>query len=71
MIGNGMTKINKKLERKYGVINMFKLTLLKTDDTIEDHHFKHEPTFQDMYPLINYFVTFFKYISRYIYEKKT
>jgi len=47
-----MTKINKKLERIFGVINMFKLTLLKTDDTIEEHHFKHEPTFQDMYPLI-------------------
>ena len=31
---------------------MFKLTLLKTDDTIEHHHFKHEPTFDDMYPLI-------------------
>ena len=25
MIGNGMMKINKKLERKYGVINMFRI----------------------------------------------
>ena len=37
MIGNGMTKINKKLERKYGVINMAKgdmMLPIKTDKDI-------------------------------------
>lgn len=36
MIGSGMTQINKKLERKYGVINMFRIDIVYVCNRLKD-----------------------------------
>ena len=44
MIGSGMTQINKKLERKYGVINMFRIDIVYVCNRLKDISIIKNPT---------------------------